>query len=143
MSTDPETIRQAYLTGFRTRWAAYDPAWDLDTRISWPDVTDFKPPSDPYLEVQFEDVGGFNDAVGRLDTQVALFTVDVYVPLARYAASLRGTLGKDIHDIVVALSEATEGRAGNIFFRTFGQTARDEAHGRVVLELEYTLSPAA
>lgn len=143
MSTDYETIRQAYLTGFRTRWAAFDPSWDLDTRISWPEVKDFDPPQDPWLEVLFEDVGGFNDAVGRLDTQVALFTVDVYVPLARHAASLRGTLGKSIRDVVVALSEANEGRPGNLFFRTFGQTARDEAHGRVVLELEYTLSPAA
>lgn len=143
MSTDYETIRQAYLTEFRTRWAAYDPTWDLKTRISWPEVTGFDPPQDPWLEVLFEDVGGFNDAVGRLDTQVALFTVDVYVPLARYAASLRGTLGKEIRAVVIAVSEAAVGRPGNLAWRTFGVTDRDEAHGRVSLELEYTVSPAA
>ena len=125
--------------------AAVQPEFEKkrSAEASWPEVTEFMPPTDPWLQVLFEVVGGFNDAVGRLDTQVALFTVDVYVPLARYAASLRGTLGKDIRGIVVDLSEATVGRPGNLFWRTFGKTGRDEAHGRVVLELEYTVSPAA
>ncbi len=134
-----EDANQEYLKAFSDGWAAYDPAWNQDTRITWPYDLDFSPPDEPWLKVHFADVGGFNDAVGVLDTQTALFTVDIYVPLATESPTLLRTLAGEVRTVMRSISTPINARPGNLFWRTFGTTPRGEAHGRVGLELEYTV----
>ena len=134
-----EAVNQDYLRVFSDGWAAFDATWDQSTRIEWPYSEDFSPPDAPWLKVIFGDVDGFNDAVGVLDTQIALFTVDIYVPLATESPTLLRTLADEVRTVIRAISTPTNARPGNLSWRTFGKTARGEAHGRVGLELEYTL----
>ena len=139
-----ETVRQAYLSGFATGWAAFDPAWDQDTRIDWnEDDEEFDVPAEPWLKVIFGDVDGFNDAVGVLDTQVALFSVDIYVPLATESADLLGELAGEARTVIRQIATPGPARPGNLAFRRLGRSPRGEAHGRVGLELEYTLPDVA
>lgn len=136
-----EDANQAYLSAFAAGWASYDATWDQETRIEWPFSEDFSPPSQPWLSVQFGDVDGFNDTVsGVLDTQVALFSVDIYVPLASESPTLLRTLADAVRTVVRAISTPVNARPGNLIWRSFGVTERGEAQGRVGLELEYTLS---
>ena len=141
-----ETVRQAYLSGFSSGWSTFDPAWDQDTRIDWNedgDGEDFDIPAEPWLRVIFGDVDGFNDAVGVLDTQVALFSVDIYVPLATESADRLGELAQEVRTVIRQIATPGPARPGNLAFRRLGRSDRGEAHGRVGLELQYTLPDVA
>ncbi|MGI9498546.1 MAG: hypothetical protein ACR2P3_00785 [Geminicoccaceae bacterium] len=135
-----EAANQDYLNGFAAGWAAFDPTWDQKKRIEWPYSKKFNAPAAPWLKVIFGDVDGFNDAVGVLDTQVALFTVDIYVPIATESPTLLRRLADEVRGVIRKISTPTNARPGNLSWRSFGKTTRGEAHGRVGLELEYTLS---
>ena len=135
-----EATRQTYISGFATGWAAYDPTWDQKTRIHWPPTKeDFKEPQAPWLRVIFGDVEGFNDAIGVLDTQIALFTVDIYVPLATESADLLGTLALEVRRVIRLIPTPSNANPKDLGFRRFGRTETGFAHGRVKLELDYTL----
>lgn len=134
-----EATRQAYLKGFSDGWAAFDPTWDQNSRIDWQLIEDFDAPQAPWLKVIFGDAGGFNDAVGVLDTQVAVFTVDIYVPLATESPDLLYSLANEVRTVIRQIVTPGNARPGNLAWRTFGKTPRGEAHGRVGLELDYTL----
>ncbi len=139
-----ETVRQAYIKGFATGWATFDPAWDQDTRIDWNEEGEtFDAPAEPWLRVIFGDVDGFNDAVGVLDTQVALFSVDIYVPLPTQSPDLLGELAQEVRAVIRQITTPGPARPGNLFFRRLGRSPRSESHGRVGLELEYTLPDVA
>jgi hypothetical protein len=139
-----EAANQGYVKAFSDGWAALDPTWDQEARICWQfEQEQFKPPAAPWLKVIFGDVDGFNDAVGVLDTQAALFTVDIYVPLATESPTLLRTIADQVRAVIRAIETPTNARPGNLAWRTFGTTARGEAHGRDGLELEYTPDDAA
>ncbi len=138
-----ESTRQAYIAGFSAGWAAFDATWDQDTRINWQFDEDFDAPAAPWLRVIFGDVDGFNDAVGVLDTQVALFSVDIYVPLATESPDLLYRLANEVRTVIRQIATPSEARPKDLMWRSFGRTERGEAHGRVGLELDYTLPDVA
>lgn len=130
----------ALIDGFADSWAIVHPEWDQLTRIAWDTIDGFEPPREAWLLVIFGDVDGFNDAVGVLDTNVALFTVDIYVPLPEEPARSLRTLADEVRREIRALSLPSNVRPQDLSWRSLGITESGYAQGRVGLGLEYAVT---
>lgn len=133
----------ALLDGFAAQWAVIDPAWDQKTRIIWQDDKDRQMARLSWLRVVFGDLDGFNAAIGVLDTQISLFTVDIFVPLPEQSVELLGTLAVSVRSAVRKIVLPAAFIPSSLTFRRFPRTPDDFAQGRIAYSLQYTLPAVA
>jgi len=138
-----QSVHDALATSFRSQWATRQPSWDLSTRVQWPDLP---PPSHgrtSWLRIVDADIDGRNTAIGVLDAAVALFTVDIFVPLPEEQADLAHSYALDVRDALRSLSLPQSVRPVRVWKRDFGRDLEDFKHVRMAFAYEYDLPAVA
>lgn len=135
-----ESFRDTVLTRFLSGFQTINPTFDTDN-IIFDGSLDQPPDTAPYLQVLYAELEGDFEAIGRVVTQTALFTVDIFVPRSSSPA-LREQLADNIHYVLKWLILPDNGRKRRLSKRDFADSLGGYAHTRVSVALIYDVKDA-
>ena len=138
-----QTVQNTILAQFRSQWGARQPAWNLVTRVGWPDEGEPAHGRTSWLRVEISDHDGFNSAVGVLDVEIGLFTVDIFIPLPEERADQVAVYALDIRNAIRSFALPPEVRPGRVWKRDFGRQPDEFKHTRMAFAYTYDLPAVA
>lgn len=130
-----ESFRQAVLTGFFSGFQTVNPTFDPENVI-FNQSQDLPPIGQAYLQVIYADLEGDFEAIGKVSTQVALLTVDIFVPSGD-DQRLREQLADNVHYVMRWLILPDNGRKIKLGKRDFSDSVGGYSHSRVSVRLIY------
>jgi hypothetical protein len=131
------SFRTAVIDGFIDGFAILRPSFP-DAGIIHNRSQDLPPVGTSYLQITFADLEGNFQALGKLNTQTALMTVDCFVPLGTDMRELE-LLAADVRYALLWLVLPDSGRKENLSKRDFGESIKGYEHTRVSVRLIYDI----